>query len=232
MLGQLGIGPLDARLVAAGRRDGALELIGDNGGRDPAVKGEGPRVARDPVGQLLGRGRLSVRVARGAEGRDEELHLDRRPRAGVEQARVLARVVDEELLAGVVHLAHRERPPREPAPVDVAELRVAVAVGVPLAVLEVQEGERDAPLAPLGVEVGTVRLRPGACAARPFAVQPGGQGLLGQRGHLRPLESGHGRPVHRGADRADAHPQAACDVAMRAPEQPLLPQNLACLSHG
>src|SRR5439155_26567093 len=100
--------------------------------------------------------RFGVRVARGAEGGDKELDVARYPRGRVEQARVLPGIVDEELLAGVVHLAHRERPARQPAPVDVAELRVAVAVRMPLAVLEVQEGQGDAPLAPLGVEVGTV----------------------------------------------------------------------------
>ena len=52
-------------------------------------------------------------------------------------------------------LAHRQAAPLQPA-VELAELGVAVAVGVLLEVLEVEQPQGDAGLAPLGVQVGAV----------------------------------------------------------------------------
>ena len=40
------------------------------------------------------------------------------------------------------------------------------------------------------------------------------------------------RPGEGGADRADAHSKALRHLPVAAPERPLLPQNLPCLSHG
>jgi hypothetical protein len=80
VLGELLIGPLQARLVPARNDDAALELIADQGGRDAADEGEGALVAGDPVRDLLGQGRLGVGVVRGAEDGDEQ--LDRDPLAG------------------------------------------------------------------------------------------------------------------------------------------------------
>ena len=74
-------------------------------------------------------------------------------------ARLLAGVVDEELLAGAVDLAHRQAPALEPAAVELAELGVAVAVRVLLEVLEVEQLEGDAGLAPLGMQGGAVGAR-------------------------------------------------------------------------
>jgi alkanesulfonate monooxygenase SsuD/methylene tetrahydromethanopterin reductase-like flavin-dependent oxidoreductase (luciferase family) len=62
-------------------------------------------VAGDPVLDLLGQGRLGVGVVRGAEDGDEQLDRDPLARGRVDEARLLARVIDEELLAGVVDLA-------------------------------------------------------------------------------------------------------------------------------
>jgi hypothetical protein len=56
----------------------------------------------------------------------------------------LASVVDEALVAGAVELAHGQTPALEPAAVEVAEPRVAVAVGVALQVLEVEQLQGDA----------------------------------------------------------------------------------------
>ena len=70
---QLLIRSIDARLVAAGPRDGALQLVGDpEGGRAPEVF-DHPGVGADPVGHLLGRRRLGVGVAARAEDGDEQI---------------------------------------------------------------------------------------------------------------------------------------------------------------
>jgi hypothetical protein len=57
-------------------------------------------------------------------------------------------------------LAHRHPPALEPAPVNLAELGVAVAVRMLLEIFEMEQLERDARLAPFGVQVGAVGDRP------------------------------------------------------------------------
>lgn len=54
---------------------GGAELITDHGGGDPAKELEGPLMARQPVGDLLGARGLGVGVVGGAEDGDEELDL-------------------------------------------------------------------------------------------------------------------------------------------------------------
>ena len=88
---------------------------------------------RDPVGELLGAGRRGEGVARRPQDRDEQLGLE------VEREVVVAvdgnghaRVVDEELLCGLVVLTHHDVEVSLPGPVEMAELAVAVTVGVEL----------------------------------------------------------------------------------------------------
>ena len=109
---ELFVGALQARLVAAGHHDAALELVAHDRGRDAAEKREGARVAGDPVGHLLGAGRLDVGVVRGPEDGGEELDLDDLAGGRIDESRLLAGVVDEALVAGTVELAHGQAPAR------------------------------------------------------------------------------------------------------------------------
>lgn len=139
VLSELFIGALHAGLVAARHDDAALELIAHNGGRHATEERQGAGVAGDPVRTPLSARRLGVRVVGGAEDGDEQLDLADFARGGVDKARLLPGVVDEAFLAGAVDLAHRQAASAEPAAIDVAELRVAVAgVGMPLEILEVE----------------------------------------------------------------------------------------------
>jgi len=70
----IGIGVQDAAEYAPD--DAAFELVADDGRGDAAEEGQGAGVAGDPVGHLLGAGRLGVGVVRGSEGGDKELDLD------------------------------------------------------------------------------------------------------------------------------------------------------------
>ena len=153
--GEVLVGAIDARLVAAGTGDGALELVGDpQGGRAPEVL-DHAGVGVDPVGQLLGRGRLDVGEAARAEHGDEQLDAPHLARAGVDEGRPLPREVDERLLAGAVHLPHRWPQPARPLPVDLAELGAAIAVRMDLGVLLPEELQRDVQrqlLLPLGAD--------------------------------------------------------------------------------
>ena len=77
--GEVLAGPIDARLVAAGTRDGALELVGDPQGRRAPGVLDHAGVGVDPVGQLLGGGRLGVGEAAGSEHGDEQLDAPQFP---------------------------------------------------------------------------------------------------------------------------------------------------------
>ena len=122
-------------------------------------------MAREPVGDLLGAGRLGVGVVRGAEDGDEQLDLDHLAGGRFDDPGFLAGVVDEAFVAGVVDLAHRQAPAVQPPPVALAELGVAVAVGVLLQVLQMQQLEGDAGLAPLGMQRDAVGHRLGGAWA-------------------------------------------------------------------
>jgi len=156
VLREVVVGPLHPRLIAAGDDAPALELIGHDRLGDAAEELEGPLVAGDPVRDLLGARRFRVRVVGGAQHGDEELDLAHLAGGRVDDPWLLARVVDEQLLAGAMDLAHRQAAAPEPAAVALAELGVAVAVRMLLEIFEMEQLEGDPGLAPLGVQVGAV----------------------------------------------------------------------------
>src|SRR5205809_4121668 len=226
------VGPLEAWLVAARHDDAALELIGHDGPGDAADELEGALVARDPIRDLLGARRFGIRVVRGPQHGDEQLDRDHLAGGRVEDRGLLAGVVDEELRAGAMDLAHREPPALEPAAVDLTELGVAVPVRMLLEIFEMEQLEGDAGLAPLGMQVGAVREGAMAGGRRWRAVHPGLQHLVAEGVDLSPIEPGRAGPQHRGADGAATDPQALRHLAVGAPEAPLLSQDLPCLAHG
>jgi hypothetical protein len=122
---------LQAGFVAAGEDDPAPELITHDGTRDAAEEGEGPGVAGDPVGDLLGPRRLGVGVVGGAERGDEQVRLDDLTGGRIEEARPLAGVVDEALVAGAMDLPHRQASALQPAAVDAcSDSRRGAAPGI------------------------------------------------------------------------------------------------------
>jgi len=96
------------------------------------------------VGRLLRRRHLGVREVRGAHHGDEQLDLDTLARGRVDNRGLLAGVVDEALLAGLVDLAHHDPQALRPRIVERDILRVAVAAGMRLQVLLVEQPQRDA----------------------------------------------------------------------------------------
>src|SRR5258708_40278751 len=81
---------------------------------------------------------FGVGVVRGAQRGDEQLDREHFPGGGVDDRRLLPGVVDEQLGAGPMDLAHRQPPALSPASVDLAELGVAVAVRVLLEIFEME----------------------------------------------------------------------------------------------
>jgi len=193
VLAELLEGVLEARLVATGPGDATLELIADDDLGDTTEEGEGALVAADPVVDLLRARGLGVGVVGRTQHGHEELDLDELAGGGIDECGFLAGVVDEQLLAGAMDLAHGEAPVREPPAVDLAILRVAVAVRVLLEVLEVEQLERDTGLATFAVDVRAIRPRPrGARGERNerARVEPRLQRLVGQRLDGRPVQPG------------------------------------------
>jgi hypothetical protein len=72
--------------------------------------------------------------------------------SGSIQVRLLAGVVAEQFVAGAVRLTHHHTLALLPVPVVLTELRVAVAIGVLLAVLHMQQAQRHPDFAQLKVD--------------------------------------------------------------------------------
>jgi hypothetical protein len=122
---------------------------------------EGVHVRVHPVRELLRGDCLGVEVVGGPEHGDEEFGVQaHRSGLPVVDGEGLSGEVDEELLACSVLLAHHEiEVATEVAVVD-AELAVAIAIWVLLAVLEPQQHERHPRATKLFVELGPVGHRP------------------------------------------------------------------------
>ena len=146
---------------------------------------------------------LGVGEAAGAEHRDEQLDRPQLTRAPVDQARPLAREVDEGLLAGAVNLSHRRPQPLDPLPVELAELGVAVAARMDLKVLLPEQLQRDAVALEFPVDVGAVRPDPVAHRRR-AGKQLRLERRIVQCGRQRPAQPLLRRPLQIQRDRAHA----------------------------
>ena len=97
------------RLVETGPHDRRLEVVRHDHVRHAAEEPERPDMRADPVSHALGPGRLGVReIGRPHDG-DEDLRLTRRAGGGIDHRNGLAGVVDEQLLARQMMLAHGHR---------------------------------------------------------------------------------------------------------------------------
>jgi hypothetical protein len=101
-----------------------------------------------------------------------------------------------------------------------------------LEILEMEQLEGDAGLAPLGVQGRAVRDGAMAGGRRRGPIHPGLQRLVAQGLDLGPREPGCPGAQHRHADGATADPQALRHLPVRPPEAPLLSQDLPRLPHG
>lgn len=161
MASQLAVGGVELGRVEARGGNAALEIVRDEDGGDPLKMLKGPHMATDPVWQALAPGRLAVGVVRGPQHGDEDRRCPDLTAHRIDHRHGLPGVVDEQLLARGVGLAHAHRQPPDPAPVVDAEAAVAVTVGVLGLVLLPEQIERD-PLAPqLAVHGGPIGLGAG-----------------------------------------------------------------------
>ena len=136
--------------------------------RHAAEEAEHAHMRADPVRQGLGPARLGVGIAGSAEHADEDLRLASLSRVRVVDRQLLAGVVHEDLVAGHVLLAHGGRQPPLEAAEQVAEAAVAIAARLDRPVLLPEQHQGDARSLQLHSELGPVRLlttpRPGVHA--------------------------------------------------------------------
>ncbi len=95
-----------------------------------------------------------------------------------------------------------------------------------------QQLERDAGLAPFGVNPRTVRRGPAAAGDGRPAIEPTFEDIVGEGLDLRPVEPGLLGAADEGRDRAEPETQAAGHGAVAQPQDPLLPEDFTDLSHG
>src|SRR5208283_5756199 len=172
------------------------------------------------------------REAGGAQCGHKQLHRRFLPRRGVRNARPLARVVHEPLLASPVDLAHRQPVPAQPPSVVLTELRVAVPVGVLLNVFQVQQLQRHPDSAPLQIDSRAVWNWPSQARLQVARVDPRLQGCVVQGLDRWPVQPGLLGPIHHQPHPAQTHIDATGYIPVPQPQHPFVSQNFSCLSHG
>src|SRR5262245_8562571 len=154
----LGIGSGERGFIAAGFGDAALEIVRDNQSRDAAEELKGADVRAYPIVKLLREGRLCVSVVGGAEHSDEDVCVTDFAGQRVNDGNGRAAIVDEQLVAWGVRLAHRWRKTMPPFTVENAEVRIAVMPnGIGLSVFFPEKLKRDAFAAQLLMKLGEIR---------------------------------------------------------------------------
>jgi len=230
--GQLPVGRGDLGLVAVSARNARLQVVGDDQLRGAAEEREGVHVGEKEALRALVLEDLGVGVAAGPEHGQKEGGLPLLAAARVDVRELVAGPVDEELLAGLVFLAHDHVDAPLPGAVVLAEPGVGVAVGVAGAVLLPEQGQGDVLAGELGVHgrpVGLLGVGRGlaACAVEaPLKLAVGD--VLGQR----PAEPGGLEAREHVRDGRVRYAHRAGDGALREARLELEAQDLPGLSHG
>jgi hypothetical protein len=103
--GEVVVARVELRLVAMRTLHGAAQVVRDERAGHAADVLQRSHVRAQPVGKLLAERGFRVRVVRAAEHRDEDLRLALLAGVPIRDRHALPSVVDEELVAGLVHLA-------------------------------------------------------------------------------------------------------------------------------
>jgi hypothetical protein len=140
----LGVSAVDLRLVEAGLDHRDLGVVRHQQVRHPADRREGAGVRADPVCERLGPACLGIGEVRGAQHGDKNLRRTGLAGQPVDDHRHrVAGVIDKQLVAAGMGLPHRDRDAGSPAPVQLAEARIAIPLGMPLDVLVPQDLQGD-----------------------------------------------------------------------------------------
>lgn len=231
--GHVAVGGVEVGLVAAGLRDGRLEVVGDGDLGHAAEEGEGLPVRLDPVRQALAHRGPAEGVVAGPQDGHEELGRALLPRLRVDDRHRQARVVHEELLPGPVALAKTDIQMARPLVIEQAELAVLVALGMVRLVLQPQKPQGHALAAQLPVDL--LHVGKGACL----------RGNRRLRGEQQPIKrrivklrrQGPGEARQSGSlqilpDGAPGDPAARSDLLMGQVLLPFESQDFSNGAHG
>jgi hypothetical protein len=231
----LGIGSVDLRLVQAGLDDGDLGVVGNDETWHAADGCKGARVGADPIAKRLRPGRLDVAEARGAHDRDEDLRLTHLASQPVDDHRHrVASVIDEQLVATHVGLAHRDRELAFPDSVQLAEAGVAVALRIARDVLVPQDRQCDVLAFELAMDSRPVRLdlTPVTLLRAGIGEQPRLECGVGHVLGHRPAQPGSLEAFDCRADRRRGHSNPTGDLTGRYATNELQPKHFAHVAHG
>jgi hypothetical protein len=180
-------------------------------------------------------GRLDIGEARGAHDRDEDLRLAYLAGQPVDDHRHrVARVIDEQLVAAHVGLAHRDRELAFPDSVQLAEAGVAVALRIARDVLVPEDRQRDVlalelamDARPVGLQLTPVALLRAGIREQ-LRLERGIAQLLGRR----PAQPGSLEASDCRADCRCRHSNPAGDLTRRYATNELQPKHFAHVAHG
>ena len=230
-----GIGAVNLRIVTAGLDHRDLRIIRNQQRRCAAEGLERVDVAAEPVRQGLAPARLRIGQARRAQHRHEQMRLTRLSLEAVDHHRHrVAGVIDKQLLAGGMVLAHRHRQIGRPAPVEIAEAAIAIAVRVTLDIFVPQDLKRHMLALQLTMDMGPVRLD-AATMARFCPVRPVKRSLQNRIGDLiakRPGKPGCLRTTKRFAHRRRRSPDPVRNRLVAKALFKSVAQYLADTPHG
>jgi hypothetical protein len=230
--GELLVGPTGFGVVAAGRLDQRARLVGHDELGHPADELQRQHLCADPVlGGLARRG-----AGKGVVRRPEHGHEDLGPGdlagGGVDHRHGVAGVVDEQLLAGDMHLAHGAQLGLGELAVLHAEAGVLVGQRVGAGVLLPKQHQRDARALELLVDDAEVRGQLVAGPGQRRPVQPGLQGLVAQAIGHREVHAGHLGQRNVLPNRALGNLEDAANLVVAQPGLQVQAQSLSDTAHG
>ncbi|MNN22238.1 hypothetical protein D3C81_1355890 [compost metagenome] len=159
MLGQVAVTGVDVGLVTMRFGNAAAQIVRYQDLRCTAEKGEAAHMRAQPVGQFLRPGGLGKGVAGRAQDGDEDLRLADLAGSPINDWHGLASVIDKQLFAGTVFLAHDHVDLGGPEAVMLAEPAVLEALRMAESILLPKQGQGYAGTAQFGMDMSPVRHR-------------------------------------------------------------------------
>jgi hypothetical protein len=140
----IGIGSIGLGLVERCLDDGYLRIIGDDEMWNTPYRLECVRVRSDPIGEVLAPARLRIREVGRAHHRDEDVCITYLAGLPVDEHRNgVAGIIDEQLLAAHMALAHGDGELRLEILIQLTVPRIPIALRVTRDVLLPENHQRD-----------------------------------------------------------------------------------------
>ncbi len=144
VLGELPIGGIEVRLIAAGAGDSGPEIIRDGDFWDPSEEAKRMDMGLNPGGKILGDSGLRKSIIACSQGCHKDLYFGDDTGGGIHDRHRLPGIVDKELFTRPILLTQRRIEPFSPLAIESAELAILVTVRMVLLILVPKELKGDA----------------------------------------------------------------------------------------